>query len=136
MTSESESQTSDTTATSETTPTEPEFLRGDVNGDGKIGVDDAQTALIAYTEQFAGNPVNLTDIQRKAVDVNEDGKLNVDDAQNILIYYTETKVAGKVLTWEQLLGKQKQAQPRPKLLTPNEDIWIDADRYLTEAETS
>ena len=130
MTSESESQTSDTTATSETTPTEPEFLRGDVNGDGKIGVDDAQTALIAYTEQFAGNPVDLTDIQRKAVDVNEDGKLNVDDAQNILIYYTETKVAGKVLTWEDLLGNQKQAQPRPVPQKLPEDFLTDFDKWI------
>ena len=103
---------------------------GDVNGDGKIGVDDAQTALIAYTEQFAGNPVDLTDEQRKAVDVNEDGKLNVDDAQNILIYYTETKVAGKVLTWEDLLGTQKQAQPRPRLLTLHEDSWLDPERAV------
>ncbi len=130
VTSESESQTSDTTVTSETTPTEPEFLRGDVNGDGKIGVDDAQTALIAYTEQFAGNPVDLTDIQRKAVDVNEDGKLNVDDAQNILIYYTETKVAGKVLTWEDLLGNQKQAQPRPVPQKLPEDFLTDFDKWI------
>jgi hypothetical protein len=105
-----------------------------VNGDGKIGVDDAQTALVAYTEQFAGNPVDLTDIQRKAVDVNRDGLLNVDDAQNILIYYTETKVAGKVLTWEDLLGNQKQAQPRPRLLTLHEDSWLDPERAVSGSD--
>ncbi|MBR6718512.1 MAG: hypothetical protein IKI77_09250 [Oscillospiraceae bacterium] len=133
---------SDTTAsTTETTPTvtepsEPEFLRGDINGDGKIGVDDAQAALIAYTEQFAGNPVDLTDTQRKAVDVNEDGKLNVDDAQNILIYYTERNVAGNDITWEDLLGPKPQPQPRPQPLTLHEDIWMDPDSPVTGAEAS
>ncbi|MBR3046069.1 MAG: hypothetical protein IKI45_16505 [Oscillospiraceae bacterium] len=82
-----------------------------MNGDGKIGVDDAQTALVAYTEQFAGNPVDLTDIQRKAVDVNRDGLLNVDDAQNILIFYTERNVAGKDIKWEDVIS------PKPQSLT-------------------
>ena len=119
-----------------TEPSEPEFLRGDINGDGKIGVDDAQAALIAYTEQFAGNPVDLTDTQRKAVDVNEDGKLNVDDAQNILIYYTERNVAGNDITWEDLLGPKPQPQPRPHPLTLHEDIWMDTDSPDTGAEAS
>ena len=78
----------------------------------------------------------LTDRQIKAADVNEDGELSVDDVQNILIYYVNNTVAGKELTWEQLLGKQPQAQPRPGLLTLHEDIWIDADRLIPDAETS
>ena len=81
--------------------------------------------------------MGLTDEQIKAADVNEDGELSVDDVQNILIYYVNNTVAGKVLTWDQLLGKQQQPQSRPKLLTLlHEDIWSDADRHLTEAETS
>ena len=117
---------SETTPAQTTTLPEPAFVRGDVNGDGKVGVDDAQAALIAYTEQFAGNPVDLTDAQRKAVDVNEDGVLNVDDAQNILIFYTESKVAGKEITWEDLLEKKPQARPVPKKLP--EDLRLNPDK--------
>ena len=99
-----------TTTTSQpvtsTTPAEPEFLRGDISGDGKVGVDDAQAALIAYTEQFAGNPVDLTAAQRKAVDVNEDGVLSVEDAQYILIFYTENNVAGKNVSWNEIIPKK------------------------------
>ena len=117
---------SETTPAQTTTLPEPAFVRGDVNGDGKVGVDDAQAALIAYTEQFAGNPVDLTDAQRKAVDVNEDGVLNVDDAQNILIFYTESKVAGKEITWEDLLEKKPQARPVQKKLP--EDLRLNPDK--------
>ena len=67
---------------------------------------------------------------------NQDGKLSVDDAQNILIYYVNNTVAGNVLTWEELLSKKSKAQPRPDLQKLHEDVWIAADRYLPEAETS
>ena len=80
-------------------------FRGDVTADGLVSVDDAQLALQAYTNRIAGNDMNLTDAQIKAADVNNDGELSVDDAQNILIYYVNNTVAGKVLTWEELLGK-------------------------------
>ena len=82
------------------------FCCGDISGDGKVGVDDAQAALIAYTEQFAGNPVDLTAAQRKAVDVNEDGVLSVEDAQYILIFYTENNVAGKNVSWNEIIPKK------------------------------
>ena len=76
---------------------------GDLSGNGTVGVDDAQLALKAYTEQFAGNGSGLTPGQLKAADVNGDGELTVEDAQLILMYYTETQVAGKDVTWEMLL---------------------------------
>ena len=80
-----------------------EDLRGDVNFDGKIGADDAQSALTAYTESIIGNETGLSDRQKKAADVNRDGVLGVEDAQFILLYYTENVLAGKSLTWEQIL---------------------------------
>jgi RelA/SpoT family (p)ppGpp synthetase len=122
--------------TTTTAPPEPEPLKGDVDGNDEVSVEDAQLALKSYTKRIAGVDMGLTEEQIKAADVNEDGELSVDDAQNILIYYVNNTVAGNVLTWEQLLGKQQQAQLRPKSLTLHEDIWIDADRCLTEAETS
>ncbi len=108
-----------TTSVTETTPiittsTAPAPLRGDVNGDGEVSVDDAQLTLKAYTERIAGNDMKLTDEQIKAADVNGDGEISVDDAQNILIFYVNNTVAGKVLTWDELLGKKVQTAPRPK----------------------
>ena len=108
-----------TTSATETTPiittsaaTAP--LRGDVTGDGEVSVDDAQLTLKAYTERIAGNDMKLTAEQIKAADVNGDGEVSVDDAQNILIYYVNNTVAGKILTWDELLGKKTQTAPRPK----------------------
>ena len=93
-----------TTTTTETVP-EKQLERGDLSGNETVGVEDAQLALVAYTEQFAGNGSGLTAAQLKAADINKDGVLGVDDAQLILIYYTETKVAGKSVSWEDLLSK-------------------------------
>ena len=80
------------------------IMRGDVTQDGVVSVNDAQIALISYTEQFAGNEIDLTEDQLKAADVNGDGELTIEDAQYILIYYTERVVAMNDITWEELLG--------------------------------
>lgn len=79
--------------------------KGDVSGNGEVGIEDAQNTLIAYTELFAGNDPKLTPAQKAAADVNGDGEVSVEDAQYILLYYTENNVAGNAVTWEQLLGK-------------------------------
>ena len=91
-------------------------LRGDVDEDGAVSIEDVQIALKAYTVRVSGKNFGLTDRQLKAADVNDDAELSVDDVQNILIYYVNNTVAGKVLTWEELLGKQPVAAPRPKSL--------------------
>ena len=70
----------------------------------------------AYTVRVSGKDTGLTDQQIKAADVNENGELSVDDVQNILICYVNNTVAGTKITWEQLLGKQPQAQSRPGFL--------------------
>ena len=80
-----------------------EKAKGDFNDDNTISVEDAQLALINYTELFAGNDPDLTPRQLNAADVNKDGKLTVEDAQYILQYYTETAVAGKSITWRNVI---------------------------------
>ena len=82
---------------------EPE--RGDLSGDGDISVDDAQLTLKAYTKGVAGLDNGLNPAQAKAADINGDGEVSVDDAQLILKYYTQKKVAGKDITWDDLLKK-------------------------------
>ena len=83
-------------------------MTGDVNDDGEISVEDAQLALKAYTKRISGKDMELSDKQIKAANVNGDEELSVDDAQLILKYYTEKYVAGKNITWGDLLGKQPQ----------------------------
>jgi len=54
-------------------------LKGDVNNDGKIRVDDAILAL-----QISANLIKPDDYQKLAADMNNDGKVGVDDAIIIL----------------------------------------------------
>ena len=69
-------------------------------------MDDVQLTLKAYTKRIAGLDMGLTARQIKAANVNGDNELSVDDAQNILKYYTQKTVAGKDITWEDILGKK------------------------------
>ncbi len=108
-------QTTTTTTPIVTTPTEPAFLRGDVNDNGSCSVDDAQLTLLAYTNSLAGIESGLTDEQAKVADVDENGEVNVEDAQYILIYYTDTSVAGKDITWDDILKKNTPAKALPAL---------------------
>ncbi len=95
-----------------TTASAPSLLRGDVNGDNIVSVDDAQLTLKAYTERIAGNDMKLTDEQIKAADIDGNGEISVEDAQWLLKYYTENYVAGKDITWDDILGKKTQALPQ------------------------
>ena len=52
---------------------------GDVNGDGKVDIDDARAVLRA-----AVGLEKLDEQQKKTADVNGDGKITVDDARDIL----------------------------------------------------
>ena len=57
--------------------TEPEFILGDVNGDGQVGITDI-TDLIDY---ILGAGV---DIDHLAADVNQDGTINIIDATELI----------------------------------------------------
>ena len=77
-------------------------LKGDIDGNGAIELDDAQLALAAYTNQLAHKPSGLTAEQETTADVTGDGEVTVDDAQAILQFYTET-LAHKNPTWDKIL---------------------------------
>jgi hypothetical protein len=57
----------------------PPVLLGDVNGDGRVNVQDATLAL-----SIAVGTLTPTAEQNSAADVNPDGKVNVQDATLIL----------------------------------------------------
>lgn len=49
-------------------------LLGDVNGDGKVGIDDATNI-----QKYMAEMLDFTDKQKELADVNKDGKVGVDD---------------------------------------------------------
>ena len=57
---------------------QPDFLLGDVNGDGKIDIADA-----TMIQKYAAETEDLTEKQLLAADANADGKVNVTDATQI-----------------------------------------------------
>jgi GH25 family lysozyme M1 (1,4-beta-N-acetylmuramidase) len=87
------------------TPAVPEYLRGDLDGDGRINVEDAQIVLFAYTDAVSETDSGLSEMQRLAGDINGDGALTIEDAQMILRYYVSNTLSGQPVTWEELLAK-------------------------------
>ncbi len=87
-------------------------IKGDLNNDGTVSVEDAQLALLAYVQSMAGLESGLTEQQAKAADINGDKTVSVEDAQLILIYYVSNTISGQNVTWDELLGKKTQALPR------------------------
>ena len=78
-------------------------MRGDTDGDGTVSAEDAQQILRCYTNRIAGYPPSL--LQAVIADVSKDGEVSVEDAQYTLRYYTENSVAGKSVTWQEILAK-------------------------------
>ena len=79
-----------------------ELLRGDCNGNWRVENTDAQAVLVAYTAALSGDPIDLTDPQKKACDINGDGKVDVADAQFILLYYVNNTISGVSTSWEKI----------------------------------
>lgn len=50
-------------------------LKGDVNSDGKVGIDD-----VTYIQKYLANSAEFTAQQEALADVNKDGEVNIDDA--------------------------------------------------------
>lgn len=84
-------------------PPENAYQRGDVTGDGDISIDDVQTVLKEYTECLSGKAATFSEKETTAADVDESGRVSIEDVQLILRYYTENTVAGKHVTWEELM---------------------------------
>lgn len=91
----------------ETIGTPAETVLGDITGDSKVSIEDVQIALRSYTAMAAGLPETLTAAQKKAGDVTGDGTVSADDVLLMLKYYTENTVAGKKLTWGDLLSTDR-----------------------------
>ena len=81
--------TKDEPTPDEPTPDQPddpkeEIVIGDVNGDGKIDINDA-----TLIQKYLADLEKLTDEQKAAADVNGDGKIDINDATLIQKYVAE-----------------------------------------------
>ncbi len=65
----------------------PAQIRGDVDGDEKVAVEDAVAALTEYARVSAALGAQLTPAQKAAADIDNDGTISVEDAVRILSYY-------------------------------------------------
>jgi hypothetical protein len=92
-------------------------LKGDVNLDGVVSIEDASTILRYYASVAAGLDVSLTDdpespeetlayflgdIDTQSQTKENGGSLSIDDASAILKYYAST-AAGITLSWDEFL---------------------------------
>lgn len=123
-------------------------VRGDVNGDKQVSIEDAQIALTDYTETVAGNKSTLSEQQIQAADINEDSKIDVVDAQLILTYYVQNTVVGQPVSWGELLGKwsakyiriswREAEYPTVKKIASREelDAYIEANKDLYSVESN
>lgn len=79
----------------------PEFVFGDQDGDGIVGLEDAQNVLNLYAQTLTGEkPENIFSYgTMMCCDVNSDSAITVEDSQFILNYYAETTLSGNDVTW-------------------------------------
>ncbi|MBQ8688548.1 MAG: hypothetical protein IJ512_08425 [Ruminococcus sp.] len=73
-------------------------VKGDVNNDGSVDLDDAVLTLTHYAHIGAGLSSDLSEAQLMSADVNVDGTADLTDASMILCYYAETS-AGLSPQW-------------------------------------
>lgn len=63
------------------------IIKGDVNENGTVEVDDASLILSEYASVAAGLDSLLTPHQKLCADVDENNEINVDDASKVLAFY-------------------------------------------------
>lgn len=79
-------------------------VKGDVNGDGIVSVEDASYMLIKAVADTLNDETKLSNDESNYADINGDGAITVKDAQYVLTYYAK-KAAGLNPTWEQVVNE-------------------------------
>lgn len=72
-------------------------LRGDINDNGVVELEDAVLILIASAKICANQPNNLSDRQKVLSDYNQDGKIEVMDAVQVLTYCAKIAAGQELL---------------------------------------
>ncbi len=86
-----------------TVSNKPAPVKGDINGNGTIDIDDATTVLSIYANACAGIDVQNEVDSIADTDVNGDGITDIADATCILTYYAHN-MAGITCTWEDVIN--------------------------------
>lgn len=81
----------------------PQPVKGDINGDGTIGIDDATLVLSIYANSCAGIDMQDEGNDTAYADINGDGDVDITDATCILNYYAHN-MAGLPCTWEDFIN--------------------------------
>lgn len=67
-----------------------QIIKGDINHDGKVSIDDAASILSIYAVTVSGlQNTDFSPEQFAEADVNEDGKVTIADAAAVLSYYAQ-----------------------------------------------
>ena len=85
---------------------EDSILKGDVDENGEISVDDASYILTEYARTAAGLSSILNENQLIAADIDANSSISVDDASYVLSYYAQNS-AGLNPTWDSILGNSE-----------------------------
>ncbi len=96
--------TTTTTVTTTVTSSVPSvgYMKGDVNSDYLVDLDDAAVVLQAYAMSAAGLEYELSAEALAAGDINGNNRLDIDDASMILTYYARS-AAGLDISWEDIV---------------------------------
>lgn len=81
----------------------PQPVKGDINGDGTIGIEDATLVLSIYANSCAGIDMQDEGNDTAYADINGDGDVDITDATCILNYYAHN-MAGLPCTWEDFIN--------------------------------
>lgn len=85
-----------------------QYVKGDFDNSGQVGIEDVQNLLRVYTNGVSGKKIedNVTARQFATGDVNGDGTISIDDVQYDLIYYVKRYVSKANVTWDDILPKK------------------------------
>lgn len=84
------------------TPKPP--VRGDVNRDGEVFIEDAQLVFDYYRQCAAEHAYIEASGGLEAGDVDRDGAVSLEDSRYIVVYTAES-ITGKMLTWGEIVDE-------------------------------
>ncbi len=94
---------------------------GDIDGNGEVSVDDAQSVLLAYVKSVADCEA-LPASSNPPADTNLDGVIDILDATNILKYYCHTLVGDKPMWSEYRAVSEKTGTQSPVYKTVDYEL--------------
>ena len=108
-------------------------LKGDVDGDNYVGIEDA-SLLLSYVATQELNYIKPTDEVLKIADIDGDRIITIEDAQYILTYYAMS-AAGLKPTWEEAIEASKKYDEDGTIPTKNTSKTEDKQNINTNKDS-